>query len=102
MTKKERVLAALAYILWVPSLYLLLSEKRQEEYLGYHGGQAFVLWLAIFLIFFATRFLVNFIWSYYYLPYLDFLEVFVALGLWGYAVYCGARCLRAVNFRIPY
>jgi uncharacterized membrane protein len=102
MMMKDRVLAALAYVLWVPSLYLLLSEKRQEEYLGYHGGQAFVLWLIIFLAFFATRFLVNLVWSYYYFPYLDLLEVFVALGLWGYAVYCGVRCLRAIDFRIPH
>lgn len=89
---RDKTLVFLAYILWIPSLYIVLTEKRKEEFVGYHGGEALVLWLKIFLAFFAVRFLVNFIWGFYYLPGLELLEVVAAMGLWGYAVYCGWRC----------
>lgn len=98
--QNSRLLVALAYIFWIPSLYIVLSEKRKEEFVGFHGGQAFLLWLVIFVAFFATRGLVNFIWSFYYWPYLDWLEILVAFVLWGYAVYCGIRSYQGINFKI--
>ncbi|MGB9612580.1 MAG: hypothetical protein ACPL4K_00130 [Candidatus Margulisiibacteriota bacterium] len=96
----SRVLAALAYIAWIPSLYIVLSEKRQEEFVGFHGAQALVLWTVIFIVYFAVRFLVNLVWSFYYFPYLDLLEVLTGFGWWGYALYCGVRCYLGQNFII--
>lgn len=98
----DRTLAALAYILWIPSLYVVLTEKRKEEFLGFHGGQALLLWTLIFIGFFLIRFLVNLVWRFFYVPYLDMLEALFAFAAWGYAVYCGFRSLQGLTFRIPH
>ncbi len=97
---KDKTLAALAYILWIPSLYIVLTEKRHQDFVGYHGGQALVMWSAIFVIFFAVRFLVNLVWSLFYIPYLDTLEVLTGALAYGYALYCGYRCLRGEVFKL--
>ena len=99
---KDKTLVAAAYILWVPSLYIVLTEKRKEEFIGFHGGQALLLWTAIFIIFFSVRFLVNLIWSFYYIPYLDLIEILAGAGLWGYAVFCGIRAYQGLTFNIPH
>lgn len=99
---KDKTLAALAYILWVPSLYIVLTDKRKKEFIGFHGGQALVLWTAIFLTFFALRFSVNLLWSFYYIPYLDLLEVLFASAAYGYAISCGYRSRQGEVFKIPH
>ncbi len=98
---KDKTLAALAYVLWIPSLYIVLTEKRRQEFIGYHGGQALIMWSAIFVIFFAVRFLVNLVWSFLYIPYLDTLEVLTGALGYGYALYCGYRCLLGQTFKLP-
>jgi uncharacterized membrane protein len=102
MRINDRITAAAAYVFWVPSLYIVLTDKRREGYVGFHGCQALLLWTGIFMIFFLIRFLVNLVWSFYYLPYLDLLEVLTGAGLWGYVFYCGIRSFRGLDFRIPH
>ncbi|OGB90124.1 hypothetical protein A2625_04870 [candidate division WOR-1 bacterium RIFCSPHIGHO2_01_FULL_53_15] len=99
---KDKTLAALAYSLWIPSLYIVLTEKRRDEFTGFHGGQALLMWTGIFIIFFAVRFLVNLIWSFFYIPFLDVLEILAGAALYGYALYCGLRCYRGIAFTIPH
>jgi uncharacterized membrane protein len=99
---KDKTLAALAYMTWVPSLYIVLTRKKGDEFLTFHGNQALLLWTLIFLAFFTLRFLVNLVWGLLYIPYLDLLEVLFGFGAWGYACYCGARCLRGEAFTIPH
>lgn len=98
----DRFLAAAAYIFWVPSLYIVLTDKRRAEFIGFHGGQALILWTVIFIIFFAVRFLVNLIWSVFYIPYLDIIEILTGASLYGYAVYCGWRAYQGADFKIPH
>ena len=96
------MLAALAYIAWIPAIYIVLTEKRREDFVGFHGAQALLLWMIIFISFFGTRFLVNLVWNFIYIPYLDLLEVIVGMGMWGYAVTCGIRCAQGLTFNIPH
>ena len=91
---KDKLLAAAAYVFWIPSLYIVLTEKRKEEFLGQHGARALFLWVKIFIAFFALRFLVNLIWRLAYLPNLDWIETAAAALLWGYAAYQGVRAAR--------
>lgn len=98
----NKAFAALAYIFWIPSLYIVLTELRKREFIGFHGGQALRLWLWIFVIFFSFRFLVNLIWGVFYVPGLDILENLLGLGLWAYAAYCGWRCYQGISFIIPH
>jgi len=95
---KDKTLAASAYIFAIPSLYIVLTEKRRDEFIGYHGAQALRLWTFFCIIFFVLRFLVNLLWSFIYIPYLDLLEIFAALAFWIYALYCGLRSYRGEKF----
>lgn len=99
---RDKTLAAAAYIFWVPSLYIVLTEKRKDPFVGFHGGQALLLWTFIFGIFFLLRFLVNLLWSFIYVPYLDLIEVLGAITMGIYAVYCGWRCFQGQDFKIPH
>ena len=99
---KDKIFAALAYIFWVPSLYIVLTEKKREGFIVSHAEQALLLWIYIFLIFFALRFLINLLWSVFYIPYLELTEVLAGAGLWGYAVYCGYRSSLGLSFKIPH
>jgi uncharacterized membrane protein len=97
----DKLLAVFAYLFWIPALYIVLSEKRREKFVGFHGGQALILWTVIFLIFFAVRLLVNLVWGFFYVPYLEALEILTGAGLYGYALYCGWRCWRGRSFELP-
>ncbi len=90
----------MAYVCWVPALYIVLTKLRKDEFVGFHGGQALVLWTLIFAGFFALRFLVNLLWSVFYIPYLDLIEVLFAFGAWGYALSCGVRCAQGEMFSL--
>jgi uncharacterized membrane protein len=99
--KKSKTLAVLAYICWIPALYIVLTGLRKDEFVGFHGGQALIVWTLIFAGFFGLRFAVNLVWLLFYIPYLDLLEVLFAFGAWGYAVSCGLRCAQGEMFTIP-
>ena len=98
---KEKILAALAYVLFVPGLYIVLSDWRKKECVGYHGGQALLFWTAIFISFFFVRFLVNLVWLLIYIPYLDLLETLTAVAFYGYALKCAWRAYQGETFVIP-
>ena len=98
--KQSKTLAVLAYICWVPALYIVLTRLRKDEFVGFHGSQALIIWTLIFAGFFGLRFLVNLLWSIFYVPYLDLLEVLFAFSAWGYAVSCGVRCAQGERFTL--
>lgn len=85
-----------------PALYIVLTGLRKKADIGFHGGQALVLWTWFFLIFFLLRFLVNLIWSLVYIPYLNYLENGAVILMGGYAAYCAYRVMLGRGFRIPY
>ena len=99
---KEKGLSALAYVFGIPSLYIVLTAERKKEYVGFHGGQALILWVWYFVIFFSLRFLINLIWSLFYFAPLVWLET-VAVSLMAvYALYCGYRAAKGQNFSLPH
>jgi len=100
--KNSNLLSAAAYILWVPALYIVLTEKRKEEFAGWHGGQALVLWTLVFAGFFGLRFLVNLLWRAVYNPYIDLLELLFGTAAYAYIVYCGLRSYQGLKFKIPH
>jgi len=99
---REKMLSSAAYLFGVPALYIILTEMRKKEYAGYHGRQAFLLWAAFIVIFFGLRLLVNLVWSFYYVPYLDLLEAAAAGGMGIYAFYCAYRAFSGIEFKIPH
>ncbi|MFA5034767.1 MAG: hypothetical protein WC500_03190 [Candidatus Margulisiibacteriota bacterium] len=99
---KDKTLAVLCYLTWVPSIYLVLTEKRRNDYLNYHARQALLLWTIIFVVFFAARMIVNSIWLIYYVPHLEVIETSVGFASFIYAAYCARRCYLGVPFTIPH
>jgi hypothetical protein len=94
---KDKLLAAAAYIFWIPSLYIVLTEKRKDEFLGQHGARALFLGLKLFFAFFVLRLLLDLVWRLVYIPNLDLIETLAATALWGYAVYQGVLAARGVK-----
>lgn len=101
MRLNDKIFASTAYLFGVPALYLVLTEHKKEPYLGFHGQQAFQLWVWFFVIFFTLRFFINFIWSFFYIPYLEKMEVLASLIMGGYAIYCAYRSFKGEKFIIP-
>ncbi|MBI5400253.1 hypothetical protein HZB07_06600 [Candidatus Saganbacteria bacterium] len=99
---KNNFLVAAAYLFGIPALYIALTDWRKKDYVGFHGGQALVLWCWFFVIFFAVRLLVDLVWGFSYIPILIWLERLTVLALGGYAVYCAYRAFYGQIFKIPH
>lgn len=93
---------ALAYAIGIPSLYLVLSDKRKEKFTGYHGVQAMFLWIALIVIWTVIRTFEDLILNLIYIPFLDPLIVLLGSALWLYAIYLSIRAYRGEYFTIPY
>jgi uncharacterized membrane protein len=98
---KDRILSAAAYLFGIPALYIILTEKKKQKFAGFHGTQAFYLWLLYFMLFFAVRFVINWVWQATYIPWLNIAEIMVVFLMIGYTLYCAFRCLGGQFFRIP-
>ena len=96
----KKLLPALAYILFVPALYIVLTDRRKDPFDGYHAGQALILWVGIALLFLGLRFMIRLLWYFIYIPYLDWLEYAAFIVMWGYAVKCGLRVLHGEVFKL--
>ena len=101
MRLNDKIFVSSAYLFGIPALYIVLTERKKEDYLGAHGQQAFWLWIWFLIIFFSLRFFINLIWGFFYIPYLEKSEVLAAFLLGGYAVFCAYRSFKGVKFTIP-
>ncbi|MBN2058334.1 MAG: hypothetical protein JW782_06025 [Candidatus Saganbacteria bacterium] len=93
MKIKDSILVASAYLFGIPALYIVLTDLRKKEYIGFHGGQALLLWCCFFIIFFGQRALAD--------PGQEWIEQTVLIVLGAYAVFCAYRSFIGVVFRIP-
>jgi hypothetical protein len=41
----NKLLAAAAYVFFVPALYIILSDARRDDFLSYHASRAFYVWV---------------------------------------------------------
>ncbi len=103
ISSDDRILAGSAYAAGFPSLYIILSEKRRDPFVGYHGVQAMFLWMAILVAWIGIRVFLNFLDSIgIYFAFLDSLSSLLIFLLWIYALYCGFRAYNGDYFDIPY
>jgi len=103
MTSDDRILAGFAYAVFFPSIYIILSEKRKDAFVGYHGAQALFLWIGILVVWIGIRVLFNFMDSLgIYFALLDSLSSILVFLLWIYSLYCGFRAYNGDYFDIPY
>jgi uncharacterized membrane protein len=103
ISSDDRILAGFAYAVGFPSLYIILSEKRKDPFVGYHGTQAMFLWIAILVIWIGIRVFLNFLDSVgIYFALLDSLSSMLIFALWIYSLYNGFRAYNGDSFDIPY
>lgn len=100
--QENRLLAATSYAVGIPALYIILTEKRNDKFLFYHGSQALFLWIGIIVAWILLRVLLDMLWSIIYIPFLSPLVSLVGLVLWVYALYCGYKAYGGEYFEIPY
>lgn len=99
----DRILAGFAYAAFFPSLYIILSEKRKDAFVGYHGAQAMFLWIGILVVWIGIRVFLNFIDSIgIYFSLLDSLSSILIFLSWIYALYCGFKAYNGDYFDIPF
>jgi uncharacterized membrane protein len=101
-SKNDRTLAAASYLLGVPALWVVLTERKEKGFIYLHGEQAFYLWLRFFIAFFALRLLITLLWRIVYVPYLDLFETLLVVLMAGYAAYCGYRSFLGKMFDFPH
>ena len=102
MKLKDKLLVAFAYFIGIPAIYIVLTPNKYRRYMGWHGQQAFYLWLLFFIILFTWRFLVNLFLSVYFLPSITVMETIFGLFFMVYAVFCGVRAFLGKEFTIPH
>ncbi|MDI6731562.1 MAG: DUF4870 domain-containing protein [Candidatus Margulisbacteria bacterium] len=98
---KIKAFAASAYLLFVPSIYIVLSSARQTPFVSGHGKHALFLWIKYLLIFFGMRLLVNTVWRFYFFSPLEYLEIVIVLILAGHCLFSALRALNGQAFSVP-
>ncbi len=103
MTGDDRLLAGFSYAVGFPAIYVILSEKRKDAFVGYHGAQAMFMWIGIMVLWIGIRVFMNFLDSLgISFAILDSLASIAIFCLWIYALYCGFRAYNGDYFDVPY
>ncbi len=102
VSAENRLLAAASYAIGIPALYIILTDKRKEKFLNYHGSQSLFLWIGIIVAWILLRILLDMIWSLVSIPFLDSLVSLIGLALWVYALFCAYKAYLGEYFEIPY
>ena len=99
----DRILAGFSYAVGFPAVYIILSDKRRDPFVGYHGAQAMFLWIGILVSWIGIRLFLNLLDSVgIYFGLLDSLSGIAIFALWIYALYCGFRAYNGDYFDVPY
>lgn len=103
ITGDDRIISGFSYAVGFPAIYIILSEKRKDAFVGYHGAQAMFLWIGIMVIWIGLRVMLNFLDSIgISFALFDSLSSLAIFALWIYALYCGFRAYNGDYFDIPY
>ncbi|MCX5749886.1 MAG: hypothetical protein NTZ10_06575 [Candidatus Saganbacteria bacterium] len=97
----DKTLIFSSYIFWLPSFYIILTEKRKNLCMAFHAAQALLLWTVNILLLIFLRMMIYSILSNITVPLLDKAVGSAAFLLWAYAGYCAVLFLTGKDFRIP-
>ena len=100
---EDRVLAGAAYAVGIPAIYIIMTEKRKDEFVGMHGVQAMFYWVGLMVAWIGLRVFLSLLDSIgIYFALLDSLSSLAVFLLWVYALYFGFRAYMGETFEIPY
>lgn len=99
MTDENRILAALAYPIWIVAVIILLTDMKNNRFMRQHAVQALGYTLAWLVVYFGLSILASFsdlgLWRLYFLwPLLRFAWLVIA-------VYYGYQAYQRQTFSIP-
>jgi len=99
---EDKMLCAASYAFGVPSLYIILTDKRKDKFTGFHGTQSLFMWIGYVVVWIVMKVIIDVVWSIVYLPVLSSLARLVMLLMWLYALWCGYRAYVGEYFKVPY
>jgi len=99
---EDKILAAMAYAFFIPSLYIILTDKRKVKFASYAAAQSLFLWLSYLVIFILLRILYDLICSVFYFPFIETLFTMIKLAMWTYALFLASKAIYGENERIPF
>ncbi|HTY13126.1 MAG TPA: hypothetical protein VMD02_02940 [Candidatus Omnitrophota bacterium] len=102
IANEERLLAAAAYAFFIPSLYIILTDKRKDHFLSYAAAQSLFLWIFYGLMVLVVHFVRDLIWTLAYFPLLEPLTGLVYLAMLVFALFLASRSLFGENRKVPY
>lgn len=97
----ERLLAAAAYLLFIPALYVILTERRKNEYLALHASQALFYWTFSFILLVAIRIAVDYVMVRTYIRPLESILPVAMWTVWLYSLYCFFLAILGRQINIP-
>lgn len=94
ISPEDKTLVLLSYGIFFPSLVILMSDKKKDQFLAYHAWQSLVLWIAMIIVYAVINFIFSFLWFFFFIPIID-------LAIWLYAWYCGYEAFQGKYVKIP-
>ena len=97
----DRLTAAAGYLLFIPALYIILTEKRKNEYLALHSSQALFYWTFSFITLVAIRSGVDHVMTRVYIRPFEIILPFTMWAIWLYSLYCSFLAVLGRQVNIP-
>jgi len=98
---EDKLLSASAYLFFIPSLFIILTDKRKVDFNAFHAAQALLVWLAFIAVMVLFRVLLGYIWPSVYFPLVYFKRL-ISLAFGGYMLYCAGKAIYGDQYSIPY
>ncbi len=95
------LLIVLSYLFFLPSFYLIFSERRFNQKVAFHASQAFLLWVSLIAVLTAVRWQIYVILSSNYIPLLTNVVPFLAGAAYIFMIYNAACFLLGKKVNVP-
>jgi len=102
ITFYERLLVVFSYVLFFPSFSIILTDRRMNEQLAFHAGQAMFLWLFMILVIIVLKALAAFGSAYVNMSFLGVFSGVLFFVFWLYTLKCSFVFLMGKKVNIPF
>ena len=97
----DKLTAAAAYLLFIPALYIILTGRRENEYLTLHASQALFYWMFSFFLLAAIRIGVDYVMIRAYISPFELILPLTMWTIWLYSLYCSLLAVMGRRINIP-
>lgn len=101
LSSYERLLIVFSYILFFPSFSIIFTDRRRDEQMAFHAGQAMFLWLGFFAAMIALKALAAAGSLHMNMSFLGRMSGVLFFVFWLYTLKCSFVFLMKKNVRIP-